>query len=345
VEGRHNDDEFKPRAKMSSLAPRRSGQGGRNTALQGFLFEAARSSSEHLLKKGELEPPAETIEAAALTDEAPAAVVEEAPAAEDAVVEEPLKSQAPKPSSAEPVAEPEAVAGEPGEDDHAGEGAVENDEIAAAAQPDPAAALTDALSKAGEAIAAATPEPVEEPASPLADPAALGAALKSITLPEGATLAKGMYEVSRFADLLCSFACVQRGLAWEAESEGDASPIPEELANAIADLGGILVRMAQEEIAELVASLKRPEGVEVVEIIYAGEGIEAAQQIVDLVKADETLMAAAEERLAKLAPLLRPRSRLRRSRREGGNDELAARMPRSSGSRRRSAMPLRPSKI
>jgi phage head maturation protease len=264
-----------------------------------FLFEAGQELiSEHLIEKGELEPPAETIEAAALTDE-PAAVVAEEPAA---AAPEAAPAAAEEPAAEAVAQEPVAAVAEPNEEDHAGENgeepAIEAETIEAAAQPDPAAALTDALGKAGDAIAAAAAEPVvEEPASPFADFAKAADALRSITLPEGFT--KSLYGVGRLAELISSLACVQECAAWEKESEGDDSAVPEQLRGAVANLGEILIAMAKEEVAELVAGLKSEP---VVEIIYAGEGIEAAQEIVDLVKADETLMAAAEKRLAKSAP-------------------------------------------
>lgn len=67
---------------------------------------------------------------------------------------------------------------------------------------------------------------------------------------------KGMWEVSRMADVLSSVACMQQCLANEAVYEGDNSPIPLKLKDAVTNLGTIMVEMVAEEVGELVASLK-----------------------------------------------------------------------------------------
>jgi phage head maturation protease len=292
-----NMSDFKPSSEDTIARAKLLAKAAGSARFKDFLFEASQELiSEHLIEKGELEPPADVVETVAEIEE-PAAVVVEEPAAEapaeaPAAVEEPNAEAA---AEEAPAAEAEAPAGDEGGQEAAGEGEEGKE---AAEQPDPAAALADALGKADEAITAAKPADEEEAPSPFADLGAVAKALKSIALPDGCE--KSLYAVGRLAELISSLACVQECAAWEKESEGDDSPVPEQLRAAVANLGEILIAMAQEEVAELIAALKSEP--EVIEIIYAGEGIELAEQIVDLVKANADLIGQAEDRLAKRAP-------------------------------------------
>ncbi len=69
------------------------------------------------------------------------------------------------------------------------------------------------------------------------------------------TLRKGLYAVSRLADLLQSLVWLACDADCEAEFEGDASPIPARLAAWVGEGGAILQDMTAEEVAELLASL------------------------------------------------------------------------------------------
>jgi HK97 family phage prohead protease len=64
---------------------------------------------------------------------------------------------------------------------------------------------------------------------------------------------KGMYDVSCLARLLAELGYLQDSSAWEAEYEGDGSEIPQRLADAMNQLGQILVDMTAEEVAELLS--------------------------------------------------------------------------------------------
>lgn len=78
----------------------------------------------------------------------------------------------------------------------------------------------------------------------------------NIEQPENqGTLKKGMYSVSSFACLLQNIAYLIQESDWEAEYEGDSSPIPAALRGWLADGATIFEEMAKEEIAELVAAL------------------------------------------------------------------------------------------
>ena len=64
---------------------------------------------------------------------------------------------------------------------------------------------------------------------------------------------KGLYSVSWLAGLLADLGYLEDGVAFEAELEGDGSPVPEMLATAMRQLGEALVAMTAEEVAELLA--------------------------------------------------------------------------------------------
>jgi len=64
---------------------------------------------------------------------------------------------------------------------------------------------------------------------------------------------KGLYEVSWLADLLGSLGYLSDCVAWEADYEGDGSEVPAQLADALRQLGAVLVAMTAEEVAELLA--------------------------------------------------------------------------------------------
>lgn len=75
--------------------------------------------------------------------------------------------------------------------------------------------------------------------------------LKALAELRGDTLEKGMYAVAQLAMIVDSLNCLQEGQEWEAAFEGDGSVLPDELKQAVKDLGEILIHMADEEIEEL----------------------------------------------------------------------------------------------
>lgn len=64
---------------------------------------------------------------------------------------------------------------------------------------------------------------------------------------------KGLYSVSFLASILADLGYLQDSVAWEAEYEGDGSPVPAALMDAMKTLGQILIDMTAEEVSELVA--------------------------------------------------------------------------------------------
>ena len=64
---------------------------------------------------------------------------------------------------------------------------------------------------------------------------------------------KGMYQVGWAAELCASLSALASDTAWEAEYEGDDSPVPGKLKSVVTELCAALVALVQEETAELVA--------------------------------------------------------------------------------------------
>lgn len=64
---------------------------------------------------------------------------------------------------------------------------------------------------------------------------------------------RGMYEVARLAMILSDLDSLEDCVAWEASIEGDESPVPDQLREAMKMLGDALVAMTTEEVAEMGA--------------------------------------------------------------------------------------------
>lgn len=129
------------------------------------------------------------------------------------------------------------------------------------------AAVTDPLTKAiAGAQAALTGEASDDKEHPLAKTVA------DLTLWKGHhslvnekhgehCVAKSLYAVGRLAEMMDGFSCIIRSQLWERADElangtemGDGSVI-NDIYSALTIMGGALVKMAQEEIAEMMAEL------------------------------------------------------------------------------------------
>lgn len=93
----------------------------------------------------------------------------------------------------------------------------------------------------------------------------------------GKPLQKGMYAVADLADLLCELGWLAEDAEWEAQLEGDNSPVPAQLRESVKELGRVLVAMATEEATELADRMG---------------GAEKADQGGDLAKAADALQKA-----------------------------------------------------
>jgi hypothetical protein len=106
--------------------------------------------------------------------------------------------------------------------------------------------------------------PAEELVLPPGSPAVLATAADGVAAREqgarqaspaqaAGAIKKGMYQVARLAALIDALDELQHSTEWEAEAEGDASPIPDELKAACASLCAVLRGMVAEETAEIEA--------------------------------------------------------------------------------------------
>ncbi len=86
----------------------------------------------------------------------------------------------------------------------------------------------------------------------------------------GEDLNKGMYSVSRFAEMLESISYMVSSDAREAEYEGDSSPIPAQLRDWLKQGAVIFTGMAAEEVNELVAMSDAMKAASAVELQKAG---------------------------------------------------------------------------
>ena len=88
-----------------------------------------------------------------------------------------------------------------------------------------------------------------------ANPDALITLVKLDAEPEK-PLRKGMYSISCAAELLSQLAYLQSDAVWEANAEGDSSPLPGKLKALATEFAAVLREMVGEETAELVAQLQ-----------------------------------------------------------------------------------------
>jgi hypothetical protein len=130
--------------------------------------------------------------------------------------------------------------------------------------PKPGTETASPAANAAEAAPAAAPAEKSEAgeAAPEAQPAAAAPAA-----PAEPEVKKSMWDVSDFASVLQSISWLTQSAEWEAQYEGDSSPIPAQLRAWIADGVKIFTGMAAEEASELVASLKEQAGEVEVEVM------------------------------------------------------------------------------
>lgn len=127
----------------------------------------------------------------------------------------------------------------------------------------------------------------------------------------GDDIAKGMYSVSRFADILQSLCYLQSDAAYEAAYEQDGSTLPAQLADLVTQTGNVLLQMANEEVGELITAMKMPDGTPAVEILnaaiansaYAGD-LKKSAELTDIIKAGSRNSAKDQESLQKAHDLL-----------------------------------------
>jgi phage head maturation protease len=97
-------------------------------------------------------------------------------------------------------------------------------------------------------------------------------------------LAKGLYNVSAFAQCLESLAWVCMGAQGDFDYEGDGSPVPAQLRDWLDEGAQIFCDMAEEEADELVESLREQAG-EAIERVMKGQSMDPKLQLAELAKA------------------------------------------------------------
>jgi hypothetical protein len=90
---------------------------------------------------------------------------------------------------------------------------------------------------------------------------------------DAATVAKGMYSVQVLSDIVDRLDALTRSAEYEAEIEGDASPIPAALAAVRASAGAALIAMTTEEVDEMTSRQE-------------GDAMTQAETATDLKKSD-----------------------------------------------------------
>ncbi|MGU3387267.1 hypothetical protein ACLBYG_22345 [Methylobacterium sp. D53M] len=229
-----------------------------------------------------------------MTEATPAAEPQAEPATETAAADvtpvvPAVEAPAPAPTASEPVAA-EATAAVAEEPAQAEAPAAEGEAAASTGE------VTEPVAKAdGEA---AVPEQVADPLARAA--AALSALEASVAKAAGADdLAKGMYTVQRFADVISSIASIVSSCTCEADYEGDNSPVPAKLRAWLVSGAALFKEMASEEIDELVAEVMAQKAA-------AAEALSKAADADTLAKVSaerDDLLAKAAERDAAAAAL------------------------------------------
>ena len=113
----------------------------------------------------------------------------------------------------------------------------------------------------------------------------------------GEQIQKGLYELRDFADVLRNIGYLVSSTGWEAQTEGDNSPIPAALLAWLKTGAGIFQAMAAEETAELLANLQAavptPQAVDV--ITASAEGGDLTKAGARFSKATKSALKAAHD--------------------------------------------------
>jgi hypothetical protein len=121
------------------------------------------------------------------------------------------------------------------------------------------------------------------------------------TEPTVGELRKCMGNVLDFADIINRIGWLGQSVAWEAEYEGDNSPVPAALRDWLADGAGIFQAMAAEEIAELLATLPVPPTMEVIQM---AEKLSKGELAEDLAKVGKKFSKAVAESLGDIHKMI-----------------------------------------
>jgi HK97 family phage prohead protease len=122
-----------------------------------------------------------------------------------------------------------------------------------------------------------------------------------------AIVKRGLYQVSRLACMLEEFGYAHSASEWEAEIEGDDSPVPAMLGAALVKFGEAFIAMTKEEVTELLAAKDLEideEAIVVEERAYVAAAKTPATRAwragVAMARAGKALSASNQEKLAKV---------------------------------------------
>jgi len=196
-----------------------------------------------------------------------AAGTEESQMAKAKVKDEPATAVEPEAEIAKTIEAEAVIASAPETEDVAEKAAKPEAAAEAEAEVDPIAKASAAVDALTAAVAAVAPAPVTE-------------------------LAKSMYDVRAFADVITSVAYLVRASEDEANWEGDNSKVPAKLRSWLTAGAAIFKEMAVEEIDELIAPVKVKKAAEAEDLAKAAT--EAASALVDATAADALAKATGE---------------------------------------------------
>lgn len=112
----------------------------------------------------------------------------------------------------------------------------------------------------------------------------------------GETVRKGMYELSDFVSVLRNVSYLAGSAEWEAQSEGDNSPLPAALREWLAQGVAIFKAMAEEETSEMMAGLQAMVPAQAAaEIAMAAAGGDLAKAGARFSKTTKAALSAAHE--------------------------------------------------
>lgn len=135
--------------------------------------------------------------------------------------------------------------------------------------------------------------------------------IAALALTDADAIKKGLYDVGTLADLICSLSWLQSCATYEATYENDGSSLPAQLAALVQQAGNVLLAMVQEEVGELVAGMKLPDGMpavtmltEVIAMSAYGTDLKKYTEALDVVKAGARNSATDKERIQKAHDLI-----------------------------------------
>jgi HK97 family phage prohead protease len=164
--------------------------------------------------------------------------------------------------------------------------------------------IPDETKKAAQAVI----DHYEEKAGMAKDNGDRGSSAKHVRALEGvskaAIIKRGLYEVGHMAHLVEQFGYAHACSEWESEIEGDESPVPAMLGEALVKAGQALIAMTHEEVTELLAGKDLEldeEEIVIEERAYVAAGktpvIRAYRAGIAIARAGKALSASNEKKL------------------------------------------------